>query len=750
MSMTVLPTLIVVPGEEIDRRYVHDLWCQALQLPSYTEIPVDCSFYSMGGHSLPMLQLYQQYQKTFNLNSHILGIASFFQHATIEDHVQLLNEHCRIGKDQQLWKPLNLSQAEASWAQERIYHYGVVHDETVDNVPIVLQLVQGSVSIARLRRALDALVWKHAVLRTSLHLDIMTDTLTQRIEPFSYENHYTMTVSHAASDYEFDTLLNESVTNETLFNLDRGHVLHCRIIQRAFVNDDTMSAGDTIIFNFHCLAFDNASIDLFLGDLCLCYQNHLSPLDKNALQYIDYAIHERQLDMQSSQTFWHQFFDGYDFERLLSLPVDRFYHRIEGKIQRAPPVTSVHSVFDENLSRSFVAYASSHNVTFFQLGLACFYAFIFKLSNSERDLCVACSHENRYRSELSNIIGVFAATLPYRLQVDPYASFEQLLNKVHHRCLAILEHSHVPLQHIVAGHPVPQSSAAFMGMLFNVFITKNNTISIDLDDTTQLKQMSTSSLSTATVFDFALELAYDKKKNEFTCTIKCLRDLFNSLTMSLLVDRFCVLLRQLFNVDQSTINRTPTQSIYNFSLLLPDELRLMTALNKTAYDSSFDCIHHVFLHSFEMHPQKVAIELDEQSATYSELLCLVQRLAFHLIDTRHVQPGEIICQCVERSIEMVVGLMAIKMAGAVYCPLPAHDPPARRLKLVKETGSGLVLVHFRTKDKCEGITTTLNIDTINLIEIGDVHRLSSVEVTRDSIAYISFTSGSTGVPKAVS
>jgi non-ribosomal peptide synthetase component F len=93
--------------------------------------------------------------------------------------------------------------------------------------------------------------------------------------------------------------------------------------------------------------------------------------------------------------------------------------------------------------------------------------------------------------------------------------------------------------------------------------------------------------------------------------------------------------------------------------------------------------------------------------------------------------------------------MAIEMAGAVYCPLPAHDPPARRLKMVQETGSSLVLVHFLTKDKCEGIATTLNIGSINLMEIGDVHRLSSVVVTHDNIAYISFTSGSTGVPKAV-
>lgn len=548
---------------------------------------------------------------------------------------------------------LSCFSAEASWAQERIYHYGLVHDGAVYNVPIVLQLVQGSISIARLRRALDALVRKHAVLRTSLQLDDMTGILTQHIAPFSSENHYTLTVSHAAGDCEFDAFLNEQVTDEKLFKLDRGNVLHCRIIQHAFVNDDTMSADDIIIFNFNYSTFDNTSIGLFLSDLCLCYQNHLSPFDDSALQYIDYAIHERQLDMQLSQRFWHQLFDGYDFERLLSLPIDRSYHRTEGKLQRAALVTSVQSVFDENLSRSFLAYASSHNVTPFQLGLACFYAFLFKLSDSERDLCVACSHENRYRPEFSNIIGLFAATLPYRLQVDPYASFEQLLSKVHQRCLAILEHSHVPLQHIVAGHHIPESPGAFMGTLFNVFTTKNNTTSIALDDTTQLKRMSTSSSSTVTIFDFSLELAYDTNKNEFTCTIKCLRDLFNSLTMSKMVDRFHALLRQLFHVDQSTINRASTQPIYEFSLLLPNELHLLTTLNKKAYNSSFDCIHHAFLRSVEMHPQKMAIELDDQSATYSELLCLVQRLAFHLIDTRHVQPGEIICQCVERSIEMV-------------------------------------------------------------------------------------------------
>ncbi|CAF4280774.1 unnamed protein product, partial [Adineta steineri] len=153
------------------------------------------------------------------------------------------------------------------------------------------------------------------------------------------------------------------------------------------------------------------------------------------------------------------------------------------------------------------------------------------------------------------------------------------------------------------------------------------------------------------------------------------------------------------------------------------------------------------------HPQKLAVELDEQSLTYCELLHYVQILCLTLLNEYHVFPGEVVCQCVERSLSMVIGIMGIVMVGGVYCPLSPRDPSHRLHALVQQTQSRLVLIHWLTKMKFNNNTLTIDIHSIliNNDVMSDIYadRLSSITVTPNSIAYIIFTSGSTGIPKAV-
>ncbi|CAF5022259.1 unnamed protein product, partial [Rotaria sp. Silwood1] len=114
------------------------------------------------------------------------------------------------------------------------------------------------------------------------------------------------------------------------------------------------------------------------------------------------------------------------------------------------------------------------------------------------------------------------------------------------------------------------------------------------------------------------------------------------------------------------------------SLVLPDEILLMKSMNNTqVLFPSVTCIHHEFVHQVMEHPQKVAVELDDQSLTYDELLYYVQVSSLNLLNEQRVLVGDIICQCVERSISMVIGMMAIVMAGGVYCPLSPRDPEHR-------------------------------------------------------------------------
>ncbi|CAF4084941.1 unnamed protein product, partial [Adineta steineri] len=215
--------------------------------------------------------------------------------------------------------------------------------------------------------------------------------------------------------------------------------------------------------------------------------------------------------------------------------------------------------------------------------------------------------------------------------------------------------------------------------------------------------------------------------------------------------RLQTMLHQQFTSFDSQISKP----IYEVSLTLSNEQYLMQSLNNTqlSFSSAPTCIHHEFVYRVMKHPQKLAVELDDQSLTYCELLHYVQILSLTLLNEYHVIPGEVVCQCVERSLSMVIGIMAIEVVGGVYCPLSSRDPQHRLHALVQQTHARLVFVHDLTKAKFGNDFISVDIDSIltvyNMERNIDIYQLSSIKVTLDNLAYIIFTSGSTGIPKAV-
>jgi non-ribosomal peptide synthetase component F len=297
-------------------------------------------------------------------------------------------------------------------------------------------------------------------------------------------------------------------------------------------------------------------------------------VDEEFLQYIDYTVHERLIDVTSSREFWHSQLKGYNLEGSLSLPVDQ--HR-SSTDQRSGSASLAEISFDNDISRRFLNYASSHQVTPFQLGLATFYAFLFKLTHGENDLCISCLNANRYRTELQNMIGMFVAILPYRLQLDPYWSFDELVKHVREKCLSILEHSHYPLQHILADSHGSQSNVAFLETAFDFITISSNIDQISFDGAT-LEQVSLRQSSEVAKFDFMLRFVYNSILDDgrLACHFVCSRDLFEETTVTTIARRFQHLFCQIFSstsnaahIDHSI---TPVRKL---SLILPVEAEEM-------------------------------------------------------------------------------------------------------------------------------------------------------------------------------
>jgi non-ribosomal peptide synthetase component F len=366
--------------------------------------------------------------------------------------------------------------------------------------------------------------------------------------------------------------------------------------------------------------------------------------------YLD-AVIEQQMPMIAASTFWLDSLRDCHIDKSLSLPFDRYRLSDEHRTGRG---ISVSFDFPQDLSYNFLAYASSKNIKLQHLALATYYAFLFKLMDSERDLCIAINTDGRYRDELKSMIGLFENVLPLRCQLDPQWSLHQLVDYVGETVTSSMKYSYFPLQRILNQHP-NVSKPAFLDIHFEFQSNKTeNSINKIIIGDSQLYAMpisiKNSEDETMSRFDFALTIRHDLNTNQLSCTIHASPDLFNVATINKIAQRFHSVLKELFISANDCMNKL----IYELPLLLSDEKLIMQSMNNTqVLFLSVTCVHHEFVYQAIEYSQKLAVELDEQSLTYSELLHYAQVLSLNLLKNHLIVENEIICQCMERSLTMV-------------------------------------------------------------------------------------------------
>ncbi|CAF4029352.1 unnamed protein product [Adineta steineri] len=277
------------------------------------------------------------------------------------------------------------------------------------------------------------------------------------------------------------------------------------------------------------------------------------------------------MDMTLSQEFWLLQLKGYNLTHQLSLPVDR--QRSSTNQQRSGLASIAEITFDNEICTSFLNYASAHHLTLFQLGLSIFYVFLFKLTHGESDLCISSINANRYRSELVNMIGMFVSTLPFRVELDPHWSFDEVVQNVQEKCLSILEHSHYPLQHIISDLHLTQSNVSFLETMFDLITISNGDNDLCLNDV-NLEEVSLNDSYEMAKFDFSLTFVHNPSldDNQLSCSFICSRDLFDQKTVAILCQRLEHCSKRLFSWNQA-VNELDTfsTSIWKLDLFLPEE-----------------------------------------------------------------------------------------------------------------------------------------------------------------------------------
>ncbi|CAF1496352.1 unnamed protein product, partial [Adineta steineri] len=496
------------------------------------------------------------------------------------------------------------TEALASSAQQRIYMHENLYfsgsDFSVYNYVIPLTIKHGSVLIEHIRLSLVSVIQQHTVLRTAIRFNPLRNVVEQNIQPLT-DDIYSFQHSRSVSTLE---QLDRILTNESIgkyFDVENGKVLRCHVVQRSAVdNGDLLDEGDLIIFVIHHIAFDLSSYKPFLKAFeRACWGNEYQQSVLTSSQYIDFALYEQALladtsdesKMSKAHRFWTNLMHGYDWNKIRYLVPDE---RQTDRLHSGRGYTTAFTI-DQDVVDAMMLFASINNVTMFSLYLACYYAFLFKLTNHSYDLCVVSSTANRSAEEIQDMIGMFANLVLYRVKIEPNNTFEHLVKQVQPLSKEILVHSSLPYQQIIESQGKRENnvlpSAFFQYEPLKLAVTQKNSIELTLSEGSVISGYYDRDLnhqSGISLFDISLTIIHDHHTPSTECFLNCSVDISKHQDdVDLLSQRLQHILTQLFSFPMVQ------ESIQKLTILLPTEQIPLSDPSNTQILSSDSSTHTI-------------------------------------------------------------------------------------------------------------------------------------------------------------
>ncbi|MCJ8280730.1 MAG: AMP-binding protein, partial [Rivularia sp. ALOHA_DT_140] len=387
-----------------------------------------------------------------------------------------------------------------------------------------------------------------------------------------------------------------------------------------------------------------------------------------------------------------------------------------------------------DLSQALKQLSQKSGCTLFMTLLAAFQTLLYRYSNSE-DIVVGSAIANRQRSELEGLIGCFANTLAFRSDLSGNPSFNEFLQRVKDVALGAYAHQDLPFEQLVDELQLVRS-LSYTPLFQVMFLLQNAPV-----QTLTLEGLSWSPItSDSGTSKFDLTLSMSETANGLIGSFEYNRDLFAASTIERMIGHWQILLQE--------IVANPQQKLYEFPLLTTLEQQLFVEWNQTTVDYPQTTIHQLFIAQVEKTPDSIAIVDENQQLTYQELDIRSNQLANYLIKLG-VKPEKRVGICVQRRIDMVIGLLGILKAGGAYVPLDPAYPQERLSYMVADAGVSVLIQNsdfeIPNSESLNVVHLTTDWNQINQENITNIN----VKVEPENLAYIIYTSGSTGKPKGV-
>ncbi|HEX5718532.1 MAG TPA: condensation domain-containing protein, partial [Thermoanaerobaculia bacterium] len=693
------------------------IWGEVLGLD---RIGSDSNFFDLGGHSLLATRVTTRVREVFGLD---LSVRALFEEASLGALA------ARIEGDRGAPTPmtpiLRVPRAGAlalSFAQERLWFLDQLdRGSAVYNLPFALAL-SGILDVPALAAALAGIVRRHEALRTTFARDPESGRPVQVIAPEAVPDLPLADLSALpAAAAEAERRAAEEARRP--FDLAAGPLCRFTLLR--------LKDGEhRLLVNLHHTVADGWSVDVFLGEMAALYRHE--PLPGLPVQYADYAAWQRAW-LAAPEILEGQI--GYWRERLagapaaLDLPLDRPRPAVQS-LRGA----QVSAELPKDLARGLRALARRQGATLFMVLMAGFQTLLARISGQE-DVLVGSPVANRGRAEIEGLIGLFVNTLVLRGDLTGDPTFTELLARTREASLGAWVHQDVPFERLVEELRLERDLSR--PPLFQVMLTWRSAPSA-VPVLPGLAAQTLPMSSGTSKLDLLLGLAENGERIDAALELDAA--LFDAATGHLLLARFATFL--------AAAAAEPQRSVWDLPLLAEAERWQLLEWNRTDPEQAAACLHVLFEEQARRAPGTTALASGSGRLTYAELDAEASRWARRLA-WLGVGPEAAVGICVERSAEMVLGMLAVLKAGGAYVPL---DPeyPAQRLAWILEdleVGSGppVVLTQRRLLPRLGDLVAR----TVCLDEDWEGGETEPRPPGLGNLAYVIYTSGSTGRPKGV-
>ncbi|MDN3638483.1 amino acid adenylation domain-containing protein [Simiduia curdlanivorans] len=704
------------PLDDTERKLA-DIWCSTL---SINRVDPNDDFFLIGGHSLLGVKLLaainSAFSTHFNLRELFLAPSIKLQASLISDS-KATSTQSNIAPYEGKEVPPATSQQQRLWYLEQI-------DPDANNFTMEASFfVRGKLNLVELERAVNLVISRHQVLRTNF--EFKENQLLQKVSASRSINLIVRPLEKQIADSEtsISDFINSRISKKQ--DIEKDNLFEVEVFKIA---DD----NHLLILFAHHIIFDGWSFDLLMQEISTVYGSSSASLPPLPIQYADYAFWQKNYlqseAMQRQLKFWLETLSG-DLP-ILALPED--YNR---PARQASKSKSVPIAISESKLNEIEHFCKASGCTLFMFFIAA-YTLTLHRHSRQSDIIIGAPVSGRSASNVGDLLGFFVNTIALRMTINPKLSFNDWLTHIKAICIDSYANQDLPFEELVK-HINPERDLS-RSPIFQAFFLFEDI----RDRKTDLHDLSLEPLEVKrSAVQTDIDLWLKRRSSDVIGGLDYPIELFSENTATSLAQSFS------FIID--AVTNEPTITLAKLFAANDDELAALNNWNNTSENFGDELFLERFKSSVKRNPEKRAVSSHNQALDYQTLDQRSNQLAHFLIQ-EGVARGSLVAICLDRSVDLLVGTLAIWKAGATYVPLDPEYPHARLQYMLEAANIHVILTQQSLTDVASAYSCRrICIDQERTEVEKQLTTNPQIDISAHDLAYIIFTSGSTGKPKGV-